>query len=763
MTFLSTTAAGILKPEEIHDLIVQPTQEASVAMSTATVVPTGSSEFRFLVVTNDASTSWYLEGEDITLTDPNVEELVAKPKKIASLTKVSRELAEDSSPEATALVGASVARDMARKIDAAWFAASTPKGPAGLASLIGTAGAVLGGSYANADAFAEADGLIEQTGSTPTVFVSNASTVLALSKLKYAAIISHAAFCAAVERLWPMAVEFRLLGDVEARFDGRRLEIGSCPPALRARRSAGRCEPSRPGGSTDRSGVGGPAPAPRPQRVGGLLVPTAELLAGAGDVQIVREPGGYVLTADALSVDLHLFRHLAAQARATGDPLDAAALFDRALDLWRGEPFASLDTPWIDDVRTALEAERLSVVLDRNDAALRAGRHAELLGELAAAAAGAPARRTPGRAADAGPVPQRPAGRRARHLPADARTARRGAGRRSQPAAAAGAPADPRRRSRSLRLHLRRAVASPARTPICRGARPASSAASRTCGALVDALREGPLVTLTGVGGVGKTRLALEVAGRDQERFGDGVWLCELAPLDDGAAVGHAVAATLRLQQRQGLGIEETVIEYLRARELLLVVDNCEHVLDAAAQLLDQIVRHCPRVSVLATSREALGVEGERILPVPPLPVEDATVLFADRARAGRPDFDLEHEPVGAVAEICRRLDGLPLAIELAAARMRAMSSLDVARRLDRLRLLSGGARGAHPAPAEPHRDDRLVLPAARRTRAGAVRAAVGVRGRVRPRGGARRVRRRTAPPRTTRSSCSPGWSTSRW
>ncbi|BBX69013.1 phage major capsid protein [Mycolicibacterium psychrotolerans] len=186
MTFLSSSAAGILKPEEVHALIVQPTQEASVAMSTATVVPTSSAEFRFPVVTDDAGTAWYNEGEDITLTDPTVDELVARPKKIASLTKVSRELAEDSSPEATALVGASVARDMARKIDQAWFAASTPKGPAGLASLIGTAGAVPGGSYANADDFAEAISLIEQTGSTPTAFVANASTVLALSKLKKA-------------------------------------------------------------------------------------------------------------------------------------------------------------------------------------------------------------------------------------------------------------------------------------------------------------------------------------------------------------------------------------------------------------------------------------------------------------------------------------------------------------------------------------------------------------------------------------------------
>ncbi|MGE5695066.1 MAG: ATP-binding protein [Candidatus Sericytochromatia bacterium] len=203
------------------------------------------------------------------------------------------------------------------------------------------------------------------------------------------------------------------------------------------------------------------------------------------------------------------------------------------------------------------------------------------------------------------------------------------------------------------------------------------------------------LLTLTGVGGVGKTRLAFESAARIGKQFSDGVWICELASLDGGAAVSHAVAAALRLQQRQGLGIDATVIEYLQARELLLVVDNCEHVLEAAAGLVDQIVRHCPRVSVLATSREALGIEGERILPVPPLPVEDATVLFVDRAKAGRPDFDLEREPVGTVSEICRRLDGLPLAIELAAARMRVMSSLDVARRLDRLRVLSGGARGA--------------------------------------------------------------------
>jgi len=424
------------------------------------------------------------------------------------------------------------------------------------------------------------------------------------------------------------------------------------------------------------------------------------VFAGVEDVVIAREPGGYVLRTDALSVDLHRFRHLASEAREAEDSADAAALFGRALDLWRGEPFASVDTPWVNDVRTALEAERLSVVLDRNDAALRAGRHGELLGELVAALHAHPlderlcgqlmlAQYGSGRQADALDTYRRMRERLVEELGTD--------------------PGPPLRLVHQQILDGEHVASQPvARTPD----HPAAPQASvgdlpRRATSFIGreqevrrvnaAVNEGPLVTLTGVGGTGKTRLALEAVARVDNHFRDGVWLCELAPLDDDAAVTHAVAAALRLQQRQGLGIEETVIEYLRSRELLLVVDNCEHVLEAATRLVDKIVRHCPQVSVLATSREPLGVEGETILPVSPLPLEDATRLFAERARAGQPDFDLDREPVGAVAEICRRLDGLPLAIELAAARMRVMSSLDAARRLDRLRLLSGGARSAHP------------------------------------------------------------------
>jgi predicted ATPase len=352
--------------------------------------------------------------------------------------------------------------------------------------------------------------------------------------------------------------------------------------------------------------------------------------------------------------------------------------------------------PLVNDVRTALEAERLSVELDRNDVALRAGRHAELLGALTAALQAHPlderlagqlmlAQYRSGRQADALETFRQMRDRLVEELGVD--------------------PSPPLRGVYQTILEGERPQTISRALPLMSVTRPRADLPRRATSFIgreqevrrVRAiLQEAPLITLTGVGGVGKTRLALEAAGAEGDRFADGVWLCELAPVDSGA-VSHALAAALRLQQQQGLGIEDTLIEYLRTRELLLVVDNCEHVLDAAARTLDQIARHCPKVSVLATSREALGVEGERLFPVPPLTDENATRLFADRAKAGRPDFDVDHEPVGAVAEICRRLDGLPLAIELAAARMRVMSSLEVARRLNSLRLLSGGARGAHP------------------------------------------------------------------
>jgi predicted ATPase/DNA-binding SARP family transcriptional activator len=494
-----------------------------------------------------------------------------------------------------------------------------------------------------------------------------------------------------------VAVEFRLLGDVEAWLDGSRLEIGHA--RQRCVLVALLIDVNRPVRSEqliDRVWADDPPHRAR-NALAGYVSRLRTLFDGTEEVAIHREPGGYLLKSDPLIVDLHRFRHLVSSARATTDPVDAATLFDSALGLWRGTPFVSLDTPWLNDVRTALEAERLSAELDRNDAALHIGRHAELVGGLAAALQAHPlderlagqlmlAQYRSGRQAEALETYRLIRERLVDELGVDPSATLRAAHRRildGDPGAPVAEPPAP----------------PPKRTPAASLPRLASSFIGRReeLARIGDALHEGPLLTLTGVGGGGKTRLALEAAAREKDRFRGGAWLCELAPLDDGTAVGHAVAATLHLQQRQGLDIESSVIEYLRTRELLLIVDNCEHLLDAAARLVERIVTQCSKVSVLATSREALGVQGERILPVSPLAVEDAIALFADRARATRPDFDLDGEPVGAVAEICRQLDGLPLAIELAAARIRVMNSLDLARRLDGLRLLRGGVRGALP------------------------------------------------------------------
>jgi len=222
------------------------------------------------------------------------------------------------------------------------------------------------------------------------------------------------------------------------------------------------------------------------------------------------------------------------------------------------------------------------------------------------------------------------------------------------------------------------------------------------------------LLTLTGPGGVGKTRLALE-AGRDLDRgqiFADGVWLIGLAPLADAALLAHEIAAGLGVREEAGRAILDTLQEAIHDRGLLLVLDNCEHLVEACAQVADLLLRTCPRLTILATSREPLNIAGETAWPVPPLSVParnenpelhalrecDAVRLFVQRAQAAVPAFALSDRNAVAVAEICARLDGLPLAIELAAARVRLLGADQIAARLgDRFRLLTGGARTALP------------------------------------------------------------------
>ncbi len=214
------------------------------------------------------------------------------------------------------------------------------------------------------------------------------------------------------------------------------------------------------------------------------------------------------------------------------------------------------------------------------------------------------------------------------------------------------------------------------------------------------------LVTLTGVGGCGKTRLAIEVASELLDGFPDGVFFSDLSPVTDPHVVGGTVAAAVgfaRMALGTGSGRPSgELVDFLSTREVLLVIDNCEHVIDACAELIDEILERCPGVWLLATSREALELVGERTYPLAPLPVPDGDVpessdavrLFGDRAALARSDFVVSPDNIGDVAEICRKLDGLPLAIELAAAHVPHLAPRQILERLDdRFRLLGGGRR----------------------------------------------------------------------
>jgi len=233
----------------------------------------------------------------------------------------------------------------------------------------------------------------------------------------------------------------------------------------------------------------------------------------------------------------------------------------------------------------------------------------------------------------------------------------------------------------------------------------------REQGEVRDLIRAARLVTLTGAGGSGKTRLALQAAAEQIGVTADGVWFVELAALTEAAQVPRAVGAALGLPDQGGQWATDSIARALGGQEAVIVLDNCEHLIDAVAKFSDVVIRHCPRVRFLATSREPLGIDGERVYRVPSLSLpppdaecaedlaaSDAVRLFVERARVRDGGFALEAESAPLVATICRRLDGIPLALELAAARLSSMSLAQVAARLDqRFRLLTGGSRNALP------------------------------------------------------------------
>jgi predicted ATPase/class 3 adenylate cyclase len=213
-----------------------------------------------------------------------------------------------------------------------------------------------------------------------------------------------------------------------------------------------------------------------------------------------------------------------------------------------------------------------------------------------------------------------------------------------------------------------------------------------------DLLGSARLVTLTGSGGTGKTRLALQVAVEQIGNFPDGVWLVEFAALQNPTYIVWTVASAFNLREAQGTPLLDTITDFLRTKHLLLVLDNCEHLVEACAELVDHLLHSCSNLKLIATSREALDVDGETIYRVPSLQEMESTQLFVERARKIEPRFQSTERNAAAITQICTRLDGIPLAIELAAARIKLFTPEQIAKRLDdRFKLLSGGSRSALP------------------------------------------------------------------
>jgi predicted ATPase/DNA-binding SARP family transcriptional activator len=410
----------------------------------------------------------------------------------------------------------------------------------------------------------------------------------------------------------------------------------------------------------------------------------------APHTEIEATAGGYRITVPPGSVDAHRFEDLCAAGRAAltaDDPARAASLLRDALALWRGT--ALPDLPDAHAERSRLDELRLAAVQDRIEAELALGGGPELVAEVRALLA-------------AHPLSERLYGQLMRSLHASGRPAEALAVYEEARRALAGElGADPSPELAALHLDLLR---GPAHAP---RRRRLPAQVTRFVGREAElerierALAGERMVTLTGPGGVGKTRLAIEAA-----RSRDEVCFVELAPLTDGARIPHAVLAALGVREgfrTPAAGTTDRLLAALEDRCLLLVLDNCEHVVEDAARLAALLLAACPGVRVLATGRESLGITGEVLVAVPPLPPEPSVRLFLDRARAVRPGFT-GHPRVPA---ICRALDGLPLAIELAAARLRTLTPDELAGRLDdRFRLLSRGDRSKAPR----HRTLRAVV-----------------------------------------------------
>jgi predicted ATPase/DNA-binding SARP family transcriptional activator len=437
------------------------------------------------------------------------------------------------------------------------------------------------------------------------------------------------------------------------------------------------------------------------------------------DAGIVTQHGGYRLEVGIDALDSRRFERVAAaghQALALGDNATAGAKLREALALWRGSPLADVaDELFAQGEIARLEALRLQALEDRLDADLAVGRHSDVVAELEALVAEHPLRERFWRQLM---LAQYRAGRQGdalqtyqvvRALLVDRLGVEPGSELRRLHAAILA-------QDRGLELTVLDPGEPPNNLP-----RQVSTFIGREweLTEIQELLHTVRLVTLVGVGGAGKSRLALETARNGLAEFTGGTWLVELAPLTHPELVVQAVASVLGVREHPERPLAELVAEHLKSARALLVLDNCEHLLDEVAAVAQQLLQSCARLSILATSRERLGITGELLRPIWGLAVPgpgadrvseiadaDASRLLVERAAAIRPGFRLDQATAGAVAQICRQLDGLPLAIELAAARVNALDVDQIAARLhDRFSLLDQGERTAMPR----HRTLRAV------------------------------------------------------
>jgi len=501
-------------------------------------------------------------------------------------------------------------------------------------------------------------------------------------------------------------VEVRLFGQLEVTEGGAAVAVrGTKQRALLALLALQRGEPV----SADRliDVLWGDGQATNPSNA--LQAQIGQLRRALGATAVVTSEAGYALDVRPDDVDVVCFEQLVAEGRrlvADGKAAQGSAVLGEALRLRRGEPLAEFAfVSFADAERTHLDELTLEALESRAEADLVLGRHGELVGELEGLCRDNPLRE---RLWELLMLALYRSGRQAEALRAygEARDGLVGE------LGISPGPALRGLEGRILAQDPTLSVPDPQSPP---GATVSASDGNLRAQLnsffgrdpeleqLAAAVRASRLVTLIGPGGAGKTRLAVEAAAGLREEHRDGVWLVELAGVANPVGVAPAAAGALgagasSLGARQPAGTVERIVRHLAGRSLVIVLDNCEHVIGAAAALVDTLLGELPGLALIATSREALGVPGEVLVAVRGLSLSAAVELFTDRARAVRPGFAADGDTGPVIEDICRRLDGLPLAVELAAARLRALTLRTVAERLDdRFRLLTGGARTALP------------------------------------------------------------------